>query len=449
MLDIDLARPYRVPSSRFRKVAIVLGILLGILVLGVLLLEVASRMADGVVERRKADPAYDPKPHEPGGKARDWADALALDTLDPAALRLQDLRTLPHPYLGYALKPSWSTPAGASQQCSHNSLGFRGKETTWAKPAGVFRIVTSGGSSVYGQSETRDAAVWSQKLEEFLNEAGLGFRVEVINGGAPGYSSFESLIHFQLRLLDCAPDLLLHYEAINDVRTALYTRGGDVAHDNTHWRTAWPVDRPSALERALEKYRAYLVWRCYATDYVRLRSDLGYWAIRNYDQTGDPYDPEPVPDLGFATYRRNLVDLIAAARAHGVKVLLVTQPLARYHLDGAPSQGKQLAGIDRVQGIEREVGRELGVPVYELAREMDVLVQEELDREVARQKGLDPATSDDLALRRAKGTLHPSPLPKVPLENVLFRHDVHPYDHGSAVIARKIADYLLASDLLR
>jgi hypothetical protein len=128
------------------------------------------------VERRKSVPGFDAKSYHPG-----FADKLCFATLDAAGKRLKDARALPHPYLGYALRPDWNSSPTDPQQCHHNSLGFRGKETTYEKPAGVFRIVTVGGSSVYGQSESRDGAVWSQRLEDILNDAHPARRIEVIN----------------------------------------------------------------------------------------------------------------------------------------------------------------------------------------------------------------------------------------------------------------------------
>lgn len=422
-----------------RKIAIFTAILLGG---AILLVEVASRIADGVVLRREAAPGFDSKQHR-----RDLFDALTLKTLDPAAHKFRIARTEAHPYLGYALKPSFRTDPDDAQQCSHNALGFRGKETTWEKPPGVFRIVTSGGSSVYGQSESSDAAVWSQRLEDHLKEK--GYRVEVINGGCSGWSLFENLINFATRLSDLHPDLLIQYEAINDMRCALYTHGGEVQRDNTHWRIAWPSDRPAMLERWLESSRAYLLWRCYATDYNAMRTDLGFFAVRNYDGK-DWYDPDPVPDLGFQNYERNLEDLIALAKRNGTQVLLVTQPLARWHIEPTKSAPKQLAGIDRIYEIERKVGREQNVPVFELARIIEPMVQKELADEIERQKGLDPAAKPEELELRAKRTLQPSPLPKPnqQLAHVLFHNDVHPYDYGSDLIARTMADYLAASGLL-
>ncbi len=400
-----------------------------------LVLEIVSRVADQVT--------YAPRKEGPG-----FLQKFSLGYLDPAAARLVDLRTVPHPYLGYALKAGWHTADGAAQQGSHNSLGFRGKETTWEKPAGVWRIVTSGGSSVYGQSETKDATVWSQRLEDLLNQAGLPYRVEVINGGCPGYNIYENLINFETRLVDFHPDLLLHYEAINDMRCALYTRGGSVQRDNTHWREPWPVDRPSTLERWLQHSRSYLVWRRFFTDYARTRADLGFWAIVNYDPNGDPYDPDPVPDLGFESYQRNLVSLVECARSHGVQPLLVTQPLARFHLRRAPSGAKQLAGIDRIQSIERTVARERNVPLFECARIVEAAIDKQVDEETARVAAEHKDLKPEEARAQAMDRLHPDPLPREPLPGVLFRAEVHPFDLGSDLIAHTIADYLLHSALL-
>src|SRR5580765_5598387 len=131
-----------------RRIVLVLAITLFLLVL---VLGVASRVADRVTA------GTPPAPISTG-----ILDKIAMKTLDPSRQKYEvNGRTIPHPYLSFDLKPSFRTPPGAEQQCSHNALGFRGKETTLEKPPGVFRIVTMGGSSVYGQSESCDDAVWS------------------------------------------------------------------------------------------------------------------------------------------------------------------------------------------------------------------------------------------------------------------------------------------------
>ncbi len=426
----------RVPWKKILGVAVVTLVVLELTV------ELASHWADHVLERRASAPGY--RAPEKAADFDLW-DRLAYGTLEygsPKRAREQaGARSEPHPYLGYALIPNYRTPPGATQQVSHNSLGFRGKETTWEKPAGVYRIVTTGGSSVYGQSESGDAAVWSQKLEEMVQAQRPGFRVEVVNLGVSGWSSHEMLINLALRGLDLAPDLVIVYEAINDMRCALYTEGGPVQHDNTHWRSAWPIDRPSALEGVLAKSRAYLVARRWMTNYTSARVDLGFYAIKNYRQDIDLYshEPDPVPQLGFANTRRNLTGIVALCRARGAKVLFATQALPRWHLDHEKSRGEQLAGFEHVLAIQHDLARDLDVPLVESGAIVEAACEAELrakiEEAVAAQPGRPRAEIE--AEWKARGR-----------RDLLFFQEVHPNDRGSELIARTIADYLLASPLL-
>lgn len=436
----DTTRPRR---SVWKKI---LGILALTVVLFVLVVELASHRADSVLKERAALPGY--KAPDLVEQFDTW-DRLAYLTLEygnpKRGLEQRGAHTEPHPYLGYALVPNYRSAPDAKQQVSHNSLGFRGKETTWEKPAGVYRIVTTGGSSVYGQSESCDDAVWSRKLEELIQAERPGFRVEVVNLGTMGWSTHEMLINLALRGLDLAPDLVIVYEAINDMRCALYTPGGEPQHDNTQWRQAWPADRPSAIEKFAANSRTYLVLRRWFTDYAAQRVDLGFYGIKNYDpnwpKTFDPYlhAPNPVPQLGFANTRRNLIGIVALCRARGAGVLFATQALPRWHLGGRASAGEQLAGFEHVLEIQRALARELDVPIVESGAKVEAVVEAEMRAKIDDAVAANPgrARADIEAELRRPGR-----------RDVLFFQEVHPNDSGSELIARTIADYLLASPLL-
>jgi hypothetical protein len=194
-------------------------------------------------------------------------------------------------------------------------------------------------------------------------------------------------------------------------------------HDNTHWRAVWPVDRPSALERFFEKSRAYLIWRLYWTDYLRVRSDLFYTTLVNYDGHEDVplycggrqgYPNGKVPDEGFDYYRRNLENLITLAQAGGAKVFIATQALMRWDMPPRECAETQIASFQRVQDIQRDVARARGIALAETGR----IIEAEEDR-VFKETG-----------------------------KHMFKNDVHPFDDGSALIARTVADALLASGLL-
>lgn len=433
----DEPRPTR--RAPWRPLLLSLGISLALVVL---LLEIGSRWADGVVAERRAQPGWDASKAGEG-----LAEKLCLDTLEYGTLKRaseqKNARAMPHPYLGYALRPGFSTPPGAKQQASHNTLGFRGKETTWEKPAGVFRIATTGGSSVYGQSESSDAAVWSQRLEDHLNERLAPRRFEVVNLGVSGWNSHEMLVNLALRGLDFEPDLVVVHESINDMRCALYTRGGEPTRDNLHWRATWPVDRPSALESALAKSRAYLAWRRYLTDYVAERSDLGFYAIANYDPNApDPYQhyPGAIPDMGFEAYRRNLRQIVALCRARGAEVVIATQALPRWHLEQAPSYREQCDAFERVKAVQREVAAEMSVEVCDNASVVEAALEAELQAEIARRAAAEP--SKDRAAIEAEAKAHVR-------VHGLYKWEVHPNDAGSDLVARTIADCLVDSPLLQ
>lgn len=305
--------------------------------------------------------------------------ALSRDVLDPFKASLKHSRIVPHPYLAYAGRPDFRLKLDAPRplEVAHNSLGFNGPETTWEKPDGVYRIVCLGGSSTYGIGPSSTFTNWPVLLEQQLNAAGLAKRVEVVNLGLQGYSTFESQVNLALRGVELRPDLVLVYHSINDLRCALYP---GVVRDNTHWRAVWPVERPDPLLDALERSYAFLAWRRYLTDWFDNQRDIGAYVIVDFgkyfpDDCGQPSDP----DLGFASFRRNLVSIIGTARAHGAEVLLATQAVRMGDFDRFGSRQLQRDGFERLTRIIGEVANERSVPFCDVR----AAVEAEADRQRA------------------------------------------------------------------
>jgi lysophospholipase L1-like esterase len=329
-----------------------------------------------------------------------------------------------HPYLAYRERPNWDSrledyakPENFTQ-VHHNSLGFRGPETTWEKPAGVFRIVCVGGSSTYGHTESSDATTWPARLQAHLSSLRPDRKFEVINGGASGYSTFESLINLELRLVDFQPDLVIYYEGINDMRCSLYP---DPVNDNIHWRAVWPVFRPSPFEAKFESSYLYLIWRRYFTSYLDQRATLGFSAIVNFDGKTyvngkvDPYYLSNPPEQGFKNFQRNLVSIIAVSRAHGAAVLFATQAMRFSDIAAAESFQSQSAAIERMKQMIRDVAAERQVPLVDAA----------------------PVVESAAAAQVAAGG-----------EDTMFKHEVHLLDAGSDLLAKTIADGIIAHQLV-
>jgi hypothetical protein len=98
------------------------------------------------------------------------------------------------------------------------------------KPANEFRIVCIGGSTTYDDCIDDDAGTYPARLQFHLTQR--GYAVKVINAGVPGWTSYESVINFALRISSIAPDLIIDYDGWNDL-SARVVRPETYASDNS------------------------------------------------------------------------------------------------------------------------------------------------------------------------------------------------------------------------
>ncbi|HIK93362.1 MAG TPA: hypothetical protein EYG03_15490 [Planctomycetes bacterium] len=107
-----------------------------------------------------------------------------------------------------------------------NSLGFRCPEFTLKKRPGTLRVVCFGDSSTFGIG-ARMQDTWPAQLQDMLAEDGNrgtpaspevsgARRVEVINAGVPGYTSYQGLQHMRQKLDLLDPDIVMASYANND-----------------------------------------------------------------------------------------------------------------------------------------------------------------------------------------------------------------------------------------
>ncbi len=109
---------------------------------------------------------------------------------------------------------------GGSFRVSTDQNGLRAPLHTEQKPAGAFRVMTLGCSTTFGWG-VDDADSYPAQLETILNAE--GHPVEVINGGQPGYSSFQGLWLWERALQKYAPDVVIFGYLVQDSRTVAYS----------------------------------------------------------------------------------------------------------------------------------------------------------------------------------------------------------------------------------
>ena len=186
--------------------------------------------------------------------ARVWLRSLASEqgflrfaSLRQLRARGLDSRFIAHRYLGH-----YPTPNYVSGENRHNSLGYRGDEIDMPKPEGEFRIVCLGGSTTYTSFGRQLPALIPGSSAALSARRGLPQRSSGQRRCVTNWSSWESLVNLQLRVLDLDPDLLIVYHGINDVHTRLVWPPAAYRGDNTgRWLPSEsPIFMPSVWEHS-------------------------------------------------------------------------------------------------------------------------------------------------------------------------------------------------------
>jgi hypothetical protein len=98
-----------------------------------------------------------------------------------------------------------------------NSLGFRGEEITLARPPRTVRIVCLGASTTYCAEASSNDTTWPHLLQIRLAKHSPDVAIQVVNAGVPGYTLADSLKNLEGRALALDPDLVIYYEANNEL----------------------------------------------------------------------------------------------------------------------------------------------------------------------------------------------------------------------------------------
>jgi lysophospholipase L1-like esterase len=221
-----------------------------------------------------------------------------------------------------------------------NAQGFGSiGETTFSyerpKPAGVYRVIVVGGSTIFGKG----APTPDQNLPAHLVERLRRLRpaVEVINAGVLAYRSADEFLYIAGELLDYEPDLIIVYDGWNDLEwnhavLREHPTTPNALKGSYHYEAARRLNQTSHVVGAL----ATLVGVARQTlllglDQIAAVHLAHRAAVRTVEWIGVARGAQP-PDMSYnprsvAMYRRNLMNIIAVTRIHGVRVAVFLQPL--------------------------------------------------------------------------------------------------------------------------
>ena len=255
----------------------------------------------------------------------------------PLGLKVEPFGTLGYKQVPHAvLKYDNGTAAHA------DSLGFRGPETTVAKPPGVTRVVMLGGSTTHGwgvnDDETIDAHMRRQLAQRGITN------IEVINAGLDGYDARQILERVQHDVLRLSPDVLIINTGINDVRNARFANLVEDDPRTQIWKE--PMDRVRyqrvhgvALKDRL-KHNILL---------LRLPGYVLQQSLQNANRDTTDIIANP---MAAEFFDRNVRRIAEIAAEHNIKLILSTPPSSlriRYAANAPPEKYYWLKDAETTQ----------------------------------------------------------------------------------------------------
>ncbi|MDG2051692.1 MAG: SGNH/GDSL hydrolase family protein [Myxococcota bacterium] len=257
-----------------------------------------------------------------------------------------------------------------------NSDGFRGREFG-PKEDGVLRILALGDSCTFGVVPADNGYFVDRPYPELLeDEIGRKFgrdRIEVFNGGVPGYNSFQGLMLLRTQLRSIEPDVITVRFGWNDHLMSSFGRREGAFRESGH-----PLIRlPMNLIQRSAIYPAS----------IRLSMELR--AAIGVESVVSPRMPsEWQPNMSLEDYRYALEAISRLGQALGARVVLITAPQAtnrdvevdRFERLPASAVARYVLAysaidsFERMRGIHqsyieatREVANKLAIPLVDMA----------------------------------------------------------------------------------
>ena len=183
-----------------------------------------------------------------------------------------------HQYLEVVPSPNFAGE-GKLEGVKTNNYGFRGEELAISND--TFVVAALGGSTTWGPQVSNSSMTYPAQLERMLENQNPNQDFEVINAGVPGYTTAESIGNLQYRALEHDPDMVLLYNAYNDLKV----NHGKCNGDYNCWRQNNKADRP--------------LW-AYSRFFAKIVEKFSQQEAKRYDN---------ITEEGLNSYRRNLRSL--------------------------------------------------------------------------------------------------------------------------------------------
>jgi len=264
-----------------------------------------------------------------------------------------------------------------------NNMGFRGPYLAMPKPPEECRIFMVGGSTTECLYLDERATITMQ-LQRYLQEQYPdSVMIRVYNAGKGGDRSFDHVAMITQRIVHLDPDVIILFCGLNDLLAAM--AGVDYVHLPQAGRARYSFPDLLAYLATEFQISRHVMNIVSSTSDADVRQAIPFHS--NYENLARLCKSYPLakngPETAIAPYERNVRTIIGVVRAHGVPLMLMTQPTTwNSRIDPGAAEWHWMNCADSVRYRERDMDRameayndvlrrlsgEYEIPLVDLAR---------------------------------------------------------------------------------
>ena len=224
-----------------------------------------------------------------------------------------------------------------------NSFGLRNKEFSLEKPKDAFRIVCLGNSNTFGWKQNEENA-YPRQLQRLFDRNLPGQKIEVINAGITGYSSYQGKIFLRKDILGFKPDLVLVNYGWNDLLPAKF----GIPDKEQKMPPQWILN----IQNFLSRTRLYQLLK-------------SFWVGRFSGKRG----VEPgISRVSLEDFQQNLIEIEQICQKNKIPAVFLTNPVASLEAYWGPGKVSKVHLINQAYNDAiRQLGQTHNFKVIDIA----------------------------------------------------------------------------------
>lgn len=196
-----------------------------------------------------------------------------------------------------------------------NSLGLRNKEINVKKDNNIYRIICLGASPTFGWG-VNFYKTYPFLLEQELKNNILSRKIEVINGGQIGYTTYQGAILLEKYLTKYSPDLITVSYVLNDIDRYRFYRNEGLSDKELSIYSPFKIKLSNMLNKSklclvLKRATFYLIDKSNKLDADILKKQFELSKVR----------------VSNSDYKENLEKIIRICRNHNIKLIFIKMPI--------------------------------------------------------------------------------------------------------------------------